>query len=200
MSKKDNFGQAMYEMFGVGKDGAATPEKAETAEKSEPVKATVEQPKAVVVEKPAAPVAPAASAKVNKVTYLAEGTVMEGTLRTKSDVEICGEFKGEIVSEGKVTMHTSMDGNITAANLVIVSCKMKGDIAVSDTVTLDEATYVEGNITAANVNCAGKIKGDLDVRENLTLEESAQVNGNIQIGSMSIARGAKMTGNITMKN
>ena len=35
-------------------------------------------------------------------TYLAPGTVMEGTLRSKGDVEIAGTFKGDIISEGDV--------------------------------------------------------------------------------------------------
>ena len=85
-SKKDNLNQAMYEMFGVGKAPETEAPKAAPAEapKAAPAAKPVEAPKAAPV------------AESIPVTYLAPGTVLEGKLTARGDVEIAGELKGDV--------------------------------------------------------------------------------------------------------
>lgn len=237
MSKKDNFSQAMYEMFGLGKapedgeeelDELRQLESVEAPAAEEPAAPVVEQSPSAYEEEPAAyeepapapapvpeaapmpepaPVAAAPAAEpvtrpapVRRAncTYFAEGTSMEGTLRSDSDVEICGDFKGEIASDGKVTIHANTTSSIAAAELVLLDCTLMGDAMVGGDVSIDEHSSVTGNIRATNVICSGVIKGNLNVQSNITLTENAQVFGDIKTGTLAMSRGAKVTGKIDM--
>ncbi len=247
MSKKDNFSQAMYEMFGLGKSQDENDEELETldsadAEEAAPVEdSTSEWPaESAVVEsapayeepvvkqpepqpvaeapqpvyeapapQPVAAPAPAPQPVVETVrtpvrrancTYFAEGTSMEGTLRSDSDVEICGDFKGEIASDGKVTIHANTTSSIAAAELVLVGCTLTGDSMVGGDVTIDEHSSITGNVRAANIVCSGMIQGNLNVQNNIMLTENAQVIGDIKTGTLAMSRGAKVSGKVDMGN
>lgn len=246
MSKKDNFSQAMFEMFGLGKAPEDTEEELEDIQQFEDLSAddmkseaetfaaeapVVEEPPAAftpeasvfdapvadawpTAEAPSPVVAPvsapaaapvAAPAPVRSIpvrrencTYFAEGTSMEGTLRSDSDVEIVGDFKGEIASDGKVTIHSNTQSSIAAAELVLVDCNLTGDAMVGGDVSINERSSVTGNVRANNVICSGIIKGNLNVTGNITLTENAQIVGDIRTGTLAISRGAKVSGKIDM--
>ena len=179
MSAKDNLNEAMYSMFGVGKAPAE-----ETPAEAAPQTTYT---------------APAAPRQDASVTYLAPGTVMEGTLKCKGDVHIAGDFKGDIQAGGKVTMRSSMEGNIAAANLQLSGCKLTGDVAVTGLVMLDPQASVEGKISAGELICAGHIKGDLVVKGNVSLKANTTVEGNITASTMTMEQGAIINGSLTMK-
>lgn len=189
MSKKDNFNQAFYEMFGVGKDNAG--ENA-PAEKAAPVSEFVAEKKSKNVS--AAPAQRAAK------TYLASGTVVEGTITAKGDIEIAGELKGNLVTDGTATVRSDIKGNVTAAGLFVMDCMLEGDVVVSGQVQISEKSRVVGNIRAGEISCAGTVVGDLDVSGNVTLEEKSRIEGNIVTKMMTMVCGAKICGNLQMKN
>ncbi len=257
MSKKDNFSQAMFEMFGFGKspeeggeelddaqqfedfrsDGAGIETPAEDGPAADdpvfnmepspfdepaapapfaagPVveEPVFEQPAPAPVPAPApapapapVPVEPAPAARHEYVrrencTYFAAGTSMEGTLRSDSDVEIVGDFKGEIASDGKVTIHSNTQSSIAAAELILIDCTLVGDAMVGGDVSINDRSSVTGNIRAANIVCSGVIKGNLNVSGNISLTENAQVIGDIKTGTLAMSRGAKVSGKIDMGN
>lgn len=181
MSAKDNLNEAMFSVFGVGKDPA------ETAAAPLPL-----------AEDPVVPHVYAPRTTQQAGTYLAPGTVMEGKLQTTGDVEIAGYFTGDITSEGKVTLRSNLQGNVTAVNLQLFGCRLVGDIHASGVVVLDERSAVAGNIRAGELFCSGVIKGDLYVHGNLSLSEKAVVEGNITTTTMTMARGAMISGNLKM--
>ena len=234
MSKKDNFSQAMFEMFGLGK---APEEKEKPSEDNlegfdhleSPVADTqsggVVQPAAADSDFPApeepevfdisaepvdSPVIENDSkttaffeqhrepVKRANCTYFAAGTSMEGTLRCDSDVEICGDFKGEIASDGRVTLHSNTASSIAASELVLIDCNLVGDSMVSGDVTINDNSSVTGNIRSANLTCSGIIKGNLNISGNITLTENAQILGDIKTGTLMMSRGARVSGKIDM--
>ena len=250
MSKKDNFSQAMFEMFGLGKapeegeeelndlqqlenleapapaadfpeaPAADDPVFSETPAFEEPAAPALEEPapapveEAPIFESPAPAPAPAPAAEPTPAarpaaaahayvprencTYFAAGTSMEGTLRSDSDVEIVGDFKGEIASDGKVTIHSNTQSSIAAAELVLIDCTLTGDAMVGGDVSVSESSSITGNVRAANIVCSGIIKGNLNVAGNITLTENAQVIGDIKTGTLAMSRGAKVSGKIDM--
>lgn len=203
MDKKNNMKQAMYEMFGVG----TMPEEA-AAESvwEESVSDTVAR--SVFEEPERTPVRPVEDASVAGysapkykavATYLAPGTVMEGTLRAKGDVEIAGDFKGDIITEGTVILHANIQGNLTVSSLNLTGCKLVGDVVASDVVTIGADSEVRGNVTARTLQCAGQIAGDVSVTDVTALDSTAQVYGNIRTGSMAVSRGAVIKGMMEVK-
>ncbi len=183
MKTKDNhFSKAMYDMFGVGSTSEAVETKTENTapimEKAAPVRA-----KAVTAE---------------QHTYLAPGTVLEGTLHTKGDVVIAGTFKGDIAAEGNVTLQTSVTGNVTARSMTLTDCTLTGQCVVTGKMDIKSASAVQGNIKAEVVLCSGTVDGDIEAAGDVRLESSARVKGNITAGSLSVERGAVIEGKLTV--
>ena len=181
MSAKDNLNEAMYSVFGVGKNP-------ESCEKEEAPAVTPEIPT------PSVPVAPPRA-----VTYIAPGSVLEGKLRTKGDVDVAGKFSGDIHSEGHVILRSDMKGNITAGSLH-VSSHLVGDINATGLVVLEEKSSVTGNISADSLECSGKVKGDLKVNGNLAMKACAVFEGNIVARTMTMEQGALVSGGVQMNN
>jgi len=191
-NKKDNFNKAMYDMFGVGgstpQDGTApAPAAAEPA--PEPAKKfSVTLPDEV----------PSYTGSSRSTTYLAPGTYMEGTLKVNGDVEVAGDFKGEMNASGSIIIHSNINANVTASRVDLVSCKLVGDIHSSGSVTVDGNSSVEGNITGEDLTCAGSVQGDIRMSGNSTFQQSSAANGNITTGTMTMDRGASICGTLTM--
>ncbi len=201
MSMRNNFGQAMYDMFGVGR----TPQGEEPEAEAEDLSPQPPAPEEVFAAPDASPdsfqdlrVEKAVPVHTYEGTYLAAGTMMQGTLTARGDVEIAGDFEGEIIAKGKITLHSNINSKITAMGLCLVGCALTGDVEVSGDVTIDEQSVITGNVKAENMICSGKVKGDLDIQDNLVLDEYAQIDGNIKVDTMSMSRGAKITGSIEM--
>jgi cytoskeletal protein CcmA (bactofilin family) len=189
MATKDNFNKAVFDMFGVGND----PENPQSAQSAASVSSSA--PAAPVH----APVVPYTPSGRGSITYIAPGSYMEGTLKVKGDVEVAGDFKGEMTASGNVVIHASIESNITAARLDLIACKLTGDIHSSGLVTVDEKSAVMGNIYATEINCAGRVKGDLEISGNTTFQQTSKVEGNITTGTMTMERGAIISGGLTMK-
>ena len=203
MNKIDNFKKAAYDIFGIGSDeeAAFASSSAEDDMDFNPVMEAEEVTSAEIVSA----VRPKGVASNNSpyvlvpATYLAPGTVMEGTLRSKGDVEIAGTFKGDIVSEGNVTLHTNINGNITANNLSLVDCSITGDCVATSMIKLDADSKINGNILSSELFCAGNIVGDINVKGNTSFSSTAVVDANISAGSIELERGAKLSGQINIK-
>ncbi len=207
MDMKNNFGRAMHDMFGVGKDLVEEPPAGAEASSEETPSPSMEEYFPARGEAPVLDALDdfrveqqAVSVHTSQGTYLAAGTMMQGTLTARGDVEIAGDFEGEIVAKGKVTLHSNINSKITAMGLTLVGCTLTGDAEVSGDVSVDGQSMITGNVRAENLFCSGKIKGDLDVQDNLVLDEQAQIDGNIKADTMSVARGAKITGSVEMRN
>ena len=123
---------------------------------------------------------------------------MEGTIRSDSDIEIAGDFKGEIASNGKVTLHANTTSTIASADLVLLDCNLLGDAVVTGDVSINENSTITGNLRAQNVICSGVINGNLTIQSNVTLTETAQVIGDIKTETLTTSRGAKVSGKIDM--
>lgn len=188
MSKKDNFNEDVYSMFGVGKAPVEAEKEEETVE--------VEIPE---VKEEAAEAVDVVMEERLPLTRIAEGTSMEGKLIAKGDVEIEGDFKGDIEAKGMVTISNDYYGNVTAAALCIKNCTITGDVKVSGGMTLSEQSMVIGNVAANEFICCGRVKGDLDIQGNLTLKEKAQIEGNIAMGTLMVEQGAVIEGSISSK-
>lgn len=180
--------RSMYELFGVGNGGIEVV-------KAEPIKApapvNTQPSKAASTEKPV-PVPPPAPA----ASFLAAGTVLEGTLRAKGDVEIAGELKGSVTTDGAVRLRSNIESSITAKSVEVLHCVLTGDISAAETVTLSEGSRVLGGVTAKTLLCAGEVTGDLQVTDSVRLESKSRINGNITTASLSVEEGAVINGNV----
>jgi len=131
-------------------------------------------------------------------TFFAPGTSFDGTLTTKGDVEIAGEVKGEIISDGKVSIRKVGDVSISSKDLELLGADFKGNVTVSGEVIVDESSSLQGNVRSSRVLCEGMIQGNLNVTSDVTLGEKSRVIGDINAPVMDIARGAMIVGQVQM--
>lgn len=161
MDKKSNMKKAMYEMFGVGGDGSEAASTAPAQVKS----ASVEVKSAPGAEKKSVDHAPVKTPEARPAaSFLAPGTVFEGSFRAKGDIEIAGELKGDVTSEGSVLLRSNLQSNITAGSVKLTGCTLIGDITANGPVTVSEDSKVTGNITAQSLLYADdSLRGTVDV-------------------------------------
>lgn len=192
MSKKDNFSQAAYEMFGIGRGGSKR-EADKTAEKpAESAAMDVEEdemsltvaevnPLEKVPEKP-------------KTTLLAEGSVFEGTLHTKGDVEIAGVFKGDIFSEGNVKLFANIEGNVQGGNVELVTSSVQGDVSAKELLKIGPQSVIGGNIKTKDMICSGRIVGNVESSGRVTLTTGSALTGDLTASTIAVMEGALMEG------
>ena len=203
-NKNNNMKQAMFEMFGVGED-----QKAELyQDASEDV--VLEGAEIIDRKKDAEKVQSDVEITINEmieeyvpmrkmsVSYLAPGTVFEGNLNAAGDVEIAGEFNGDVTSEGNVVLRSAVCGNIACDDLKLKNCTLIGDVNAKGNIYISESSRICGNIVTHTVRCAGQINGNLNVVGDIALEKTAAVYGMIKTDTISMEKGAIINGGIEM--
>ncbi len=197
LKKGDIFNRIAYELFGVkiGEDEEVFPSAGVAAKPNGKNPAPAKKRELPVPEikvEPARPVPAVAT------TYIAPGTEMTGTLKTESNVEVCGKFEGDIISTGKVLLRADHHGNVTAKQLELDSKSMQGDAVVSESMTIIEGSVVTGNLVVGGLICHGTINGDIQCSGDVALGKSAHVIGNIQATTITMEKGCYVKGNITI--
>lgn len=203
-NKSNNMKQAMFEMFGVGEDrkeelyqDASKDVVLESAEVTDTKKAAEEVPAEVEITTDEM-IEEYVPMKKMSVSYLAPGTVFEGNLNAAGDVEIAGEFNGDVTSEGNVVLRSAVCGNIVCDDLKLQNCILIGDVNAKETVDISEDSRIRGNIVTNTVRCAGQINGNLNVVGDIALEKTAAVYGMIKTDTISMEKGAIIKGGIEM--
>ena len=102
------------------------------------------------------------------INVLSEGTILEGDLKSKGDLRIDGEVKGNVTTEGRciVGVKGLIKGVIKAKDCDI-SGKAVGDVIVSDLL------LIKGT---------GKVDGDINTSK-LVLENGGEFNGTCSMGN-----------------
>ncbi|PRQ03276.1 Polymer-forming cytoskeletal [Enhygromyxa salina] len=85
-------------------------------------------------------------------TILGKGSSFEGKLTFEGTVRIDGRFSGEIQTEGTLIIGESADvqANIRAAT-VVVQGKVQGDVAASESLSIQAPAKVLGNLSTPNL-------------------------------------------------
>lgn len=106
----------------------------------------------------------------DQINMIGEGTVIEGTLRSESDVRVSGRVVGNLDVQGKVII--AKEGSVNG-ELVAISADIAGD--VQGQIHIKELCVLKG---AARV--------DADIKSaRLVVEEGAVFNGQCEMGQMT---------------
>lgn len=208
MSKKDNFSQAMFEMFGLGKapqDGedaldeigaleqlqnlSYDPEKTEKTE--EPVKEDVQN--TPVVEETAEPVKEE-KMEEQPITFTEptpKATVVAPPPQAKPRRANCTYF-----AEG-----SSMEGTLNCDSDVEICGDFKGSITAAGKVTIHANTTSDiESIELVLVGCT--LSGDSNVSGDVMIDSKSTITGNINSGNLTcsgtIHGNLNVSGNITL--
>lgn len=133
---------------------------------------------------------------VERVTIIAPGTVIRGSVESDCNVEVYGEVQGDIVTTRDLKLKGKIQGNATGGNVELSGIHMVGDITAAGIATMDATSEVEGDVTAQSVILNGKIWGDVLVSNRLSLESSAVICGHVSAEKLSVDEGAVIQGEV----
>ncbi len=95
---------------------------------------------------------------------------------------------------------TTLSGNMSCNGDVVVAGAVKGEIRATGSVTLSADGRWEGLIEAADAVIAGQIQGSVAVAGKLEVRRSARIRGTLRAGTIAVAEGAVIDGDMTCTN
>ena len=189
MGTKENFNQAMHEVFTFRKNTKEIVESAEVnttnlAEKLETVETTPNEP---------LDFQSSYETKMQlsiETTHISKDTRITGTIESKSHLDICGDVFGDVDSINNIKVSGRVEGNITGKRVEINNAIIKGDIHAKDSLIIENESEVFGNIFASELELNSKLNGNINVKKGARILKNSTVNGDITAASINVESGA----------
>ena len=104
-----------------------------------------------------------------------------------------------IVREGKESLIASdltIEGKIEGTGHVRIAGRFKGDVNVQGIVTIEAGAKLTGGVRATTVIIAGELDGNIEAASRVELIETGVLNGDVKAGSLIVAAGSRMRGQV----
>jgi cytoskeletal protein CcmA (bactofilin family) len=101
--------------------------------------------------------------------------------------------------EGKETVIAAgltIDGKIEGTGHVRMAGRFKGDVNVDGDLTIEPGAKITGSVRASTVTIGGELEGNIDGASRVELLASGILNGDLKAGSLTVAGGSRMRGNV----
>jgi cytoskeletal protein CcmA (bactofilin family) len=92
----------------------------------------------------------------------------------------------------------SIDGEITGNEPLVIQGTVKGRIALSESVFIENSANVEADLEADSVEVGGVVTGNISASAKVELKAESKMVGDIRSPRILIADGALFKGNIDM--
>lgn len=89
-------------------------------------------------------------------------------------------------------------GNIEGSEDLVLAGDVEGTIRIEGEVTIEGSARIRGEVHGRDVRVRGTIVGDVYASESIVLEEEARVVGDLTAPRVSLARGARLRGQMKM--
>jgi cytoskeletal protein CcmA (bactofilin family) len=139
------------------------------------------------VRKDAAPVAADPALRKDTDSYSAPLPSYEPAPRPRTK-----EAKESVIAAG-----LTIDGKIEGAGHVRMAGRFKGDVNVDGDLTIDPGAKITGSVRASTVTIGGELEGNIDGASRVELLASGVLNGDLKAGSLTVASGSRMRGNVS---
>jgi cytoskeletal protein CcmA (bactofilin family) len=103
------------------------------------------------------------------------------------------------MQEGKesvIAAGLTIEGKIEGAGHVRIAGRFQGDVHVQGNLTIESGAKVTGGVRAATVVIGGELEGNIDAAQRVELLDSGVLNGNLKAGSLTVAAGSRMRGQV----
>jgi len=91
----------------------------------------------------------------------------------------------------------TIDGKIEGAGHIRMAGRFKGDVNVDGDLTIEPGAKITGSVRASTVTIGGDLEGNIDGASRVELLASGVLNGDLKAGSLTVASGARMRGNVS---
>jgi cytoskeletal protein CcmA (bactofilin family) len=100
------------------------------------------------------------------------------------------------MKESVLASDLTIEGKIIGSGHVRIAGRFKGDVHVEGNVTLDTGAHLEGQVKAQVVVVGGELIGNIDNAKRVELLEGGVINGDVKAGSLTVAAGSRMRGQV----
>ena len=98
--------------------------------------------------------------------------------------------------ESFLSSDLTIEGKIVGSGHVRIAGRFKGDVQVDGNVSLDAGARLEGQVKAHVVSVGGELIGNIDNAKRVELLETGVINGDVKAGSLTVAAGSRMRGQV----
>jgi len=109
------------------------------------------------------------------------------------------ELRPEPRADGKesfIAADLTIDGKIEGVGNVRIAGRFKGDVHVRGNLTLDAGAHLTGQVSARHVTVSGELNGNIQGAQRVELLESGVLVGDVKAGSLTVAAGSRMRGQV----
>jgi cytoskeletal protein CcmA (bactofilin family) len=99
-------------------------------------------------------------------------------------------------AESVISAGLSIEGTITGNGDVRIAGQFKGDVNVQGSLTIETGAKLVGGVRASNVVIDGELEGNIEGATRVELRSTGVLNGNLNTGSLTVAAGSRMRGQV----
>lgn len=100
------------------------------------------------------------------------------------------------MKESHISSELTIEGKIVGSGHIRIAGRFKGDVHVDGNVSLDAGARLEGQVKAHVVTVGGELIGNIENAKRVELLETGVINGDVKAGSLTVAAGSRMRGQV----
>lgn len=105
------------------------------------------------------------------------------------------QARGEL-KESLIAADLTIEGKIEGSGHVRIAGSFKGDVNVQGNLTIEVGARVTGQVRASTVIVGGELHGNIEAASRVELQETGMVVGDVKAGSLTVAAGSRMRGQV----
>lgn len=98
--------------------------------------------------------------------------------------------------ESLIASGLTIEGKIEGVGHVRIAGNFQGDVNVKGDLTIETGAKLTGAVRASAVVIGGELEGNIDSASRVELLDSGVLNGNLKAGSLTVAAGSRMRGQV----
>jgi cytoskeletal protein CcmA (bactofilin family) len=98
--------------------------------------------------------------------------------------------------ESHISADLTIEGKIVGSGHIRIAGRFKGDVQVDGNVSLEAGARLEGQVKASVVSVGGELIGNIEYAKRVELLETGVINGDVKAGSLTVAAGSRMRGQV----
>ena len=99
-------------------------------------------------------------------------------------------------AESVIAAGLTIEGTISGNGDVRIAGQFHGDVNVQGSLTIEAGAKLVGGVRASNVVIDGELEGNIDAATRVELHSTGVLNGNLNTGSLTVAAGSRMRGQV----
>jgi cytoskeletal protein CcmA (bactofilin family) len=104
---------------------------------------------------------------------------------------------GHVAKESLIGADLTIEGKIEGSGHVRMAGHFKGDVNVDGNLTIEAGAKVTGSVRAKTVIIGGELEGNIEAAVRVELLETGVLNGDLKAGSLVVAGGSRMRGQVS---